>query len=293
MKDRDERPLSEIEFARHGANHDLELQTRIREMFKSCGVISAQDIIKIGCTGLVVGLKVVQQVPPGLAREPWWVLAQVLDGALRNARLICENMAGSICGLPCYVPNDRFCLVHNTIGGFQASGNLDGPQVNEYPEGVAVCSRSLTEAERAHFGQIQSKIAQDGLAEAQLFFGAELATEPVSDPLGAKIVNRKSVEAELEEAWNSDLENPACPIPLPPFKCREHAIFNSGCRFCLAQSIAEGPYAPPTFVNSVHINGNCEHVTLDLLPTLIVQESTKELELYVLAARWVRKLVKE
>lgn len=280
MKDRDERPLSEIEFARHGANHDLELQTRIREMFKLCGVISAQDIIKIGCTGLVVGLEVAQNF-------------SAFSNTLQSARLICENMAGSICGLPCYVPNDRFCLVHNTIGGFQASGNLDGPQVNEYPEGVAVCSRSLTEAERAHFGQIQSKIARDGLAEAQLFFGAELATEPVSDPLGAKIVNRKSVEAELEEAWNSDLENPACPIPLPPFKCREHAIFNPGCRFCLAQSIAEGPYAPPTFVNSVHINGNCEHVTLDLLPTLIVQESTKELELYVLAARWVRKLVKE
>jgi hypothetical protein len=275
MNDRDKRPLNEIEFAKHGANHDLDLQDKIREWFKSCGVACAQDIIDLGCTGLLLQL--------GSSRS----------GILGIAQTICENMAGSICGLPCYVPNNRFCLVHNTIGGLQVSGNLDGPQVNKYPESIKSCSRSLTDQEREHFGQVQAKIALDGFEEAKLFFGAELAAELAdtvdlpTDPLGDKVINAPFADDALQAMA------PSCPVALPPFQCREHDTFNSGCRFCLAQSIAEGAYAPSAFVNSVHDNGNCERVTLDFLPTLLASESIQEIELYVLAARWKRKLVKD
>ena len=50
-----------------------------------------------------------------------------------------ENMGGSGCGLPCYVPPDRFCMVHNTIG-------VDG-QSQRNPDGVSYCSHEVTGAQ--------------------------------------------------------------------------------------------------------------------------------------------------
>ena len=98
-----------------------------------------------------------------------------VETALSLARLVRMNMSGSICGLPCYVPRTRFCLVHNTIGGLQLAGNADGPQRQRYPQGVPVCSRKLTRREKKAVGFVENKLAKDARLAALRDYGARVS----------------------------------------------------------------------------------------------------------------------
>jgi hypothetical protein len=247
MLERDERPLSEIRFAQ---DKDAPLyEDQVRSLFAKMGVSIGQDIIGLGCTGLAT------KATPATAQ---------------NLR---KSMAGSICGLPCYVPNHLFCLVHNTVGGLQESGNKDGPQRNPHPEGLEMCSRPLTPEEGGKIQGVHAFIAAEGVKEAVEHFGAE----------------RAEAEATLSEASATDFAT--CPVPLPPFVCREHTEFNPGCRYCLAQSIVEGPFEPPVRLFAEAGGIQSEQAWFEL-PKLLASDDTDIVELYVLAGRWVRKLTK-
>jgi hypothetical protein len=263
MIERDERPLSEVQFALGDAQAQQKAE-EVRGLLRLCGVTTAQDIVDLGCTGLVLQLE--QQSHA------------LVDPMLVEARFVRENMSGSICGLPCYVPNHLFCLVHNTVGGLQASGNKDGPQSNPHPAGLALCSRPLTPEEGGKLQGVQAFAQAEAIKEANAHFGAEV-TEP--DDNG--------------DFFSTPSAADACPVPLPPFVCREHGEFTAGCRYCLAQSIVEGSAEPDMlFTTHTVASGslpqafNAVSFARDLNDGRVVK-----VELYVLAGRWVRKLVKE
>lgn len=91
----------------------------VRATLRSCGVEKAGDINMVGCTGAVKS---------GLTVDA--ASALILD------------LAGSGFGLPCFVPQTRYCLVHKTIGGLQ-----DG-QKQHHTDMVEKISRELTPEER-------------------------------------------------------------------------------------------------------------------------------------------------
>jgi hypothetical protein len=263
MTERDERPLSEIQFALGDPNAGSKATT-VREILQDCGVKVAQDLIDLGCTGLIVKLDEL-------------LLA---EGGIAEAQFVRANMGGSICGLPCYVPSDRFCLVHNTVGGLQSTGNKDGPQRNPHPRGLARCSRELTADERAKISGVQDFITHEGAKEAMAHFGAEPVEETASEKI---LIDESALPGTGRNV-----------VALASFTCPEHIEFNPACRYCLAQSIVEGPFEPTVQLTVDHgadrvLTG--QHASL--LPMMLKDTSVLEIALYVLAARWVRKLVKE
>jgi hypothetical protein len=205
-KECDERPLAEIRFAQDAPKGGtMDVETAIRVYFERVGVKVGQDIIDLGCTGLVVKLRETSTV--------------VIAITLNTAQYIRRNMSGSICGLPCYVPRDRFCFVHDTIGGLQVAGNMDGPQAPRHPEALPLMSRELTEDERRTVAGINAKLAADAKEKALAEYGAEAI--------------------EDEATFGSATPTPSCPIPQPPFKCSNHKEPEWGCRKCVAQAVFE------------------------------------------------------
>jgi hypothetical protein len=268
MLERDERPLAEIRFAQdtHVLSREA-VQLEVCSVLQEAGVRIAQDIIELGCTGLVLRLQTAGK-----------------RSGVEAAIFVREHMAGSICGLPCYVPPDCFCLVHNTVGALQLQGNADGPQLARHPEGIPLCSRELTEDERKKLNLIQSKIAEDATDEARR--------------MGAEVLTATEFEEQCLEAGL-----PYRPLRpgLAVFKCIEHTEFNPKCRFCLAQAVVDGPLDPLSITRQIEEHKGTSHVDWcvtapnavsafksDGFPNYVVQ-----VELYVLAARWVRKLTRE
>jgi hypothetical protein len=275
MLERDERPLAEIQFAMEvqGLDTRANASQAVRAAFAICGVKVAQDIIELGCTGLVLQLR--HDAATGLQSpgDLEWTRK-----AVQTATFVRQHMAGSICGLPCYVPPDRFCLVHNIPGALQLHGNMDGPQLARHPEGIPLCSRGLTDDERKAQGKILNKITGDAADEAKA--------------LGGEVVEGGQ-EITLPPLPKSEFKINV----VSPFKCSDHTEFNPKCRFCLAQAVAEGPLEPELEVFTT--KGGCSlgdnyAVSMNAdLPQLLADPTVNKLRAYVLAARWVRKLTRE
>lgn len=255
--ERDERPLDQIQFAADVG--DPEIRWRrcliVRSQFRGFGVKTAQDIVDLGCTGL--GLKIAEQ--------------RSNDKVLQVARFIREHMAGSICGLPCYVPPDRFCLVHNTIGGLQLQGNVDGVQQNPHPEGVALCSRELTDEEKKHAAVVQKKIDE----------------------------HAKRLAGEVDAAVTADEHEQPEPLRdrgMPLFaglRCPEHTEPIWRCRFCLAAAVIAGDFEPMTVIRAIDEAGKGAFADGDKLDSMLADAAHASVELYVRTAIWQRKLVRE
>lgn len=263
--ERDERPLAEINFAMD-ASSELRgtLAKETRAVFEDAGARIGQDIIDLGCTGLSVKLR---------GSAGW-------GQRIATAR---RYMSGSICGLPCYVPPDRFCLVHNGPGALQLRGNMDGPQAARHPEGVALCSRELTDAERAAREGVQAKIMADATDEATRM-GAEIVSEPSARPPTEVELAVLSSEGAIPASWR--------------FKCPEHTAFETKCRFCLAQAVVEGPFDPLVQLRYCVTENGSWSIVDSLASTagvelLLPVTTAVDVQLYVLAARWVRKLTRE
>jgi len=125
---RDERSLEELVFAGQLPEGEREhIAAEVRRLFSQCGVVIANDIVLLGCTGLA---------SCGLAEE--------------EMIFVRENMAGSGVGLPCYVDFKHFCRVHNTIGGLQEG------QAQQHAAFVDAVSRELTAEEKGHVDLIES-----------------------------------------------------------------------------------------------------------------------------------------
>jgi hypothetical protein len=267
-QERDTRPLGEIRFAADlpasdGVSREA-VEANIRDLLHRIGVDVEQDIIDMGCTGLVQGLC-------SLAANE---LPEEYRGlALNAASFIRRHMAGSVCGLPCYVPRDRYCLVHDTIGGLQLAGNFDGPQAQRHPEALPFMSRELTEEERRKVAGIDAKLSADVKAAALAEYGA---TDLDDEPAGGT-------------------PTPSCPIPQPPFKCPEHAEPDWVCRKCIAQAIAEGKGA---VLSEVEVWNEAALIVghgLSVLEALdeMAADQLVRAELWVRVASWSKKVTRD
>ncbi len=127
----DRRLISEMQFG-FEAGKDLDEEARkrmqeettedVRKLLTACGCTVAEDINRLGCTGVA---KVFPTDPIAVVKE------------LRI------DLAGGGVGLPCFVPPTLFCLGHNTIGG------LEDKQKQYHAEYVPTISRALTPEEEA------------------------------------------------------------------------------------------------------------------------------------------------
>lgn len=261
--ERDERPLAEIAF-------DC---GEMRELFAICSVVVAQDIIDLGCTGLVQHLHALPAYPDHLlsivgrdrSAPHWLSLAMLTQG----------RMSGSICGLPCYVPKDRYCLVHNTIGGLQTTGNVDGPQATHHPEALPIMSRELTPDEQQRVGGIKAKLNADVKAVALQEYGAEDVFEEEPD------------DADADDRTPGPA--PSCPIPQPPFKCPDHKELDWDCRKCIAQAIVEVEVVP----HILCINGSFCSSSLDEALKALDAIECDRVELWVRVASWSKKVTRD
>ena len=123
----DERPLADLPLAMHLPPLDrLPAVARLREVLEACGVAVAEDIARLGCTGL-------------------------FDHGhdLPTIQFVRRNLAGSGVGLTCFVPPTRYCLGHDTIGGLQEG------QACAYESSVEGISRPLTKEEAEHMGIVE------------------------------------------------------------------------------------------------------------------------------------------
>ena len=250
MEDKpDLRPIDEIPFLEH-AGH-------VRRILKIAELTIADQVIQAGCTGLVMNLRVMDS------------LSKTCDDVVKDAQFVREHMGGAGFGLPCYVPPTRFCLVHNTIGGLQQG------QEARRPEGMAFCSRELTEEEQKYAVAVNAKIAQDGLKEAAAHFGVksckdETASVPPPNASPVWLLNGQ-------------------------FRCPEHKEIEWKCRYCLAAAIIQGPFEP---VIELQVqfrsgpNGN-DTVPIEQLERHLSDANTEVVEVYARVKRWARELVEE
>lgn len=126
----DTRPLADLTFGLEAPEDNrVEEANWTRQMLSACGVKIAEDISKLGCTG------VMRLLPPSICQRS---VFEVIEDAKR-VRL---GMVGSECPLPCFISPDRYCLIHGTIGGLQEG------QQPYHTVFIAITSRELTPEER-------------------------------------------------------------------------------------------------------------------------------------------------
>jgi len=262
-QERDTRPLGEIRFAADlPASAGESIEAKIRDLLHQAGVGVGQDIIDMGCTGLVESLPRLDAL------------------ALDSARFIRRHMAGSVCGLPCYVPRDRYCLVHDTIGGLQLAGNFDGPQAQRHPGALPFMSRELTEEERWKVSGIEAKLSAEVKAAALAEYGA-------TD------LDDEAVQASMAYPHEMAVA-PSCPIPQPPFKCPEHTEPDWGCRKCIAQAIVEGASLTDLEVrgyNDAGLWASCASVARGLQQ--LEADEHRRIDLWVRVASWSKKVARD
>lgn len=204
----DERPIAGMYFS--GGDET-------RAILQQCHVSKAFEIELLGCTGAAgFGLSI---------------------GEITKLRL---GLGGGGVGLPCFIPPDRFCLAHNTIGGLQRD------QEQRNPENAAAISRELTPKEAGHVALTEA-VRHTGkggtgeqMAAAQGAFSGygdmPRGVEMVEDPVEAAATMHRE-DAESAEDFRRRLFSK---IRTPVFTCPEHDKTNWSCRFCVAQAIVEG-----------------------------------------------------
>ena len=202
----DKRALSEMPFG-EGAPDREDLADRVREMLDANGVRIADDINRLGCTGAVA-------------------LHSVED-----AQMLRMGLAGGGVGLPCFVPSDRFCLVHNTIGG------LETGQKQYHEENVDRISRELTAQEQGRVILVNAARKagrKDANAAADILMGLD----------GGAVVEEET------------LRSGAVPAGGEAWECSEHRKTVWSCRYCVAQALVEGQLTPPFLLHETYAAEN-------------------------------------
>jgi len=263
----DSRLLSEIPF--HGD------AVWMRMKLDQAGVKIAQDIIDLGCTGMTLKLR---QAFGVFLRENTAIEDSAGADAVQH-RLILDDvkrvrstMGGAGFGLPCYVPSNLFCLVHNTIGGLQQG------QAQRHPEGLKLCTRQLTDAEALQVRAMETFVAQEGLKDGEDRFGLE-AVERNTDLL---------VGAEHAPVFH------ATDTSAIGFTCPEHKEIVFACRYCLAAAVIHGPFQPVVEI-AIQQDGasTITRVPLNKLDEALANGDVEIVEAFVRVKRWSRKLIVE
>jgi hypothetical protein len=256
MEDKpDLRSIEEIPFLEHTGD--------VRRILKAAQLITADQVIQAGCTGLVASL---YRVHPGqYTVQPFCAIDPI-----RDATIVRKNMGGAGFGLPCYVPPTRFCFVHNIIGGLQQG------QEARYFESVPLCSRELTEEEQKHAAAVNAKIMQDGLKEAAAHFGVESCEDKAVSECNMPPPN-------ASPAWLLNGQ----------FRCPEHKEIEWKCRYCLAAAIIQGPFEPVVELQVQFRSGlnRKDTVPIERLESRLSDVNTEVVEVYARIKRWARELV--
>ena len=236
--ERDERTLDEIDFTQDGDPTKDCSYVPVRAILRRAGAQTAQDILDLGCTGLVSKLA---------EHELKW---------LASATMVRGGMAGAGFGLPCYVPPDRFCLIHNVIGA------LEPGQESKHPEGVLLCSRELTAEEK--------KVA----AAMEILTQGKPQDEEAPSAVAAPTLAVSGSPIALYDG----------------FACPEHREPVWRCRYCLAAAVISGDFEPRCVVR-LFADKTAEFAEGSTLVGVLDDDSYESVELYVRAAVWERKLV--
>lgn len=253
----------------HGI-HALALSKFTALLIGSCKVKTSDDIEALGCTGCAAN---------GLSIE--------------DAQFIRLGLAGSGVGLPCFVPPDRFCLVHGVSGGLQ-----DG-QSQQHAERVEDISRPLTPAEAGHNKLVSA--ARRGRTEHDthsLLHGHELPKGWVEQGTDTFEEQQDRLSADLVAAGKLSSVNfdrvAEALIPSVPWKCDAHVETDWTCRHCLAQAIVEGELTPVIRVAGPMGVGEVEASDVDAkLVELNDKGSVDHVEVFVQAAKFTRKLARD
>jgi len=234
---------------------------QVRALLASAGAKTGQDVIDLGCTGLVGA-----------------------GTSIQDAIFVRENMAGAGFGLTCYVGPDRYCLVHETIGGLQT----DKKQEPRHVEHLGKVSRELTPEERAHVGIVESARrvkAREGINKR------EDAREILNEGLPLEGVEGLAAEMSRDRGF----------VPDKPFTCPEHDKLLWRCRFCVAAEIAKGELIP-SFLFAPATDGNkVEADNFSVIDPNDIEKRVEEMDangldaaaVFVKAAVWRRKLARE
>lgn len=227
-----------------------------------CHVTKAYEIEQLGCTGAAgFGLTIAD---------------------IASLRI---GLGGGGVGLPCFVPPDKFCLAHNTVGGLQRE------QEARHPANVAAISRELTpkEAGQVAFTETVRRTGKGGVGE-QMAAAAGALGGFGELPRGTELVE------EVSEAPPISLPPgvPTLASYTPSFTCPEHTKTNWSCRFCVAQAIVEGELDT---LFCVQLPGQESHFGISG-PELVAEverfdaAGADEIGVYVLAATYKRKLTR-
>lgn len=187
-----------------------------RAMLTRCNVKKAFEIDTLGCTG-----------------------ASGYGLTLDEIAALRLGLAGGGVGLPCFVPPDRYCLAHNTVGGLQRE------QESRHPANVAAISRELTPQEAGHvaFTETVRRTGKGGVGE-QMATAAGALGGFGEMPRGVEMVEERTATDDVRDGIAQAQRGEVSPVPASVFDgtfvCPEHAETNWSCRFCVAQTITEG-----------------------------------------------------
>lgn len=218
----------------------------VREYLAACGCVYACDIETLGCTGVAK-----------LTGVTW---GEAGAYAITNGTRLRLGLGGGGVGLPCFVPPNLFCLIHNTVGGLQDH------QQALHPEYVSMISRELTPQECIQLGLTD---------KARRMRGGERTVDALNVLTGQNEDAVAEVAESLEDAHDEkvleavDAEDSES-VPFVPlgviqtWKCTEHTETDWACRHCLAQAVVEGPLVPRTIVGAHARVGDDGHLVIPI-----------------------------
>jgi len=248
----DTRLLEEIHFAWSRGD---EVAARVRGILMKAGAHTGQDVIDLGCTGLVG-----------------------TGTTIEDAIFVRENMGGAGFGLTCYVGPDRYCLVHETIGGLQT----DKKQEPRHVEHLEKVSRELTSEERQHVGIVESARrvkAREGINKR------ESAREAL---------NNEGLPLEGVEELAAEMSRDRGFVPDKPFTCPEHDKLLWRCRFCVAAEIAKGDLIPAfLFAQEGNLVVEIDPNDIEKRVEEMNASGLDAASVFVKVAVWRRKLVRD
>lgn len=280
----------------------LEKRIRVRKILDEAGIKTGEELQRLGCTGFVNALLRGQAVSIDDDDE--------VSAAISQARFVLDNLGGSGFGLTCYVPINRFCLVHRIAGGLQEDQQI------AFPEALPIVTRDLTPEEHGHIALVEAARRADSRRRAKDLLGGRTKEEDLREAIGPVAdwaergdmgpvaecasaddeaqVRQQKIEEALRAAGidtatvDAVLEavNGAGDFADPPFTCPEHGESVWRCRLCVAQMVADGDLEP-----RFHVDG-CE-IDADEVVEYLNDDSIDELTVFVAVGTWKRKLVKE
>lgn len=241
----------------------------LRKILRQCGVNVAHEIETLGCTGLYKN---------GFTCDD-----------INEVRVA---LGGGGVGLPCFVPPDRYCTAHSTIGGLMPQ------QKASYADQVPFISRALTPEERGHAKLIEA--AQHMRSDDRRDVVEALSGYKLPDGFEEMPTAEQEVALSSEMLLKSLRQVEAGGVTMTPavaWKCPEHSKTEWNCRYCAAQAVVEGPLEP---VYAIDKTAKTANPVLGLSPAAVEHalaelcaEQFNSAVIYVRVATYTKKLARD